>query len=310
MFLKIDTYNNGSGYSGTVAMAMDWQAKTWSIDEDRTSIWQKISPFKNGTFEVKDWGVIWLWDQFSNIMIIWDAPRHAFDFKKLKAAGRIFAPRDTRFKDATFQWSIDLTKKATPSAPTAAAPLSPFRQHLLQRLNKLLPAPYLSENYKALGGMDKTKVEPGYTSCGTMPQFVTSEMGLFKGLKGKAHMDYMNKYSLSGTNVVRMKGVRYNCWRENDLKERPIPGDIYCLLNRGATDKKLSGISHVGVIQDATGEMWKTMDLGQGSGFDGKKDVQRPYKPVEGELFGETIQGGGYRVLAGWVNVDEYLKLG
>ncbi len=320
MFIKIDVINNQGALKGNIRLRLDWQQKTWSLLEDPTLVWPSICKATTGKFEFKDWGVLWIWDNLRHLFILWDAPNDELDIFTPAASGAIFDPVDSaNFKDGKINWSIDFTPSNLAGAqpkPAAVQASSPFREHLLKRLNELLDAPYLSKNYDTLtGGLRRT--DPGvtgaagvYTSCGSMPGFVTFEMGTFKGLKGKAHQDYMNKYSLNGTNIVRIKGLRYNCWRENDLVERPIPGDIYALLNKGDKDKKNSGISHVGVIQDCAGNPWKTMDLGQGSGFDGKKNAPRDYKADIGELYGETNQGGGYRVLAGWVNVDDYLKLG
>lgn len=317
MFVKVELFDANRIRRGEVKLFFDWRLKTWSLKDDPANVWNNICLAKSGRFEIKEWGVAWLWDGQRNILILWNAPNTEMDLFAPSAEGKIYDPINLAFKDGKLAWSIDFTASlnagTTPAAP--AQPLSAFRMHLLNRLNQLLPAPYLSANYNVLApGL--TRSSPGttggqgvYTSCGSMPGFVTSEMGTFKGKKFKAHQEYMDRYSLNGTNIVRIKGVRYKCWKENDLVERPKPGDIYALLNNGATDKQNSGISHVGVIEKADGDMWTTMDLGQGTGFDGKR-VERHYKAAEGELFGETLQGGGYRVLAGWVNVDDYLMLG
>lgn len=321
MFIKFDLIDNQGAHKGSIRLQLDWQQKTWSLVDDPSLVWHGIWKETTGKFDFKDWGVLWIWDNLKekNLFIVRDAPKDESDISAPASSGAIFDPIEAAFKDGRINWSIDFTRSnlAAPQAKPAAPTTSAFREHLLKRLNELLPAPYMSKNYDRLTGSLR-RTDPGvtgaagvYTSCGSMPGFVTSEMGsFFKGLKGKALQDYMNTYSLNGTNIVRIKGVRYKCWRENDLVERPIPGDIYALLNKGDKDKKNSGISHVGVIQEINGDVWKTMDLGQGTGFDGKKDVERPYKPDVGELYGETNQGGGYRVLAGWVNVDDYLKLG
>ncbi len=136
-------------------------------------------------------------------------------------------------------------------------------------------------------------------------------MGQFKGYtEAKALDRYMNKYSLNGTNLIRSRGIQHNCWREWSLGDRPQPGDLYGLLELNKHDRKRDGFCHVGVIQESSGDVWKTMDLGAKSGFDGAKDSVRPYNANTGELWGEDNQGGGYRVLAGWVDVDAYLKIG
>ncbi len=319
MLMKIGVSTNQNAQRSDVRLRLDWQTMKWTLADDPRTVWKRISFEKGGRFERKDWGVIWIWDNARNPLILHKAPSSGRDFCCPAAEGRLYDPVDESLRDGTVAWSIDLAATlAAPPAPAAApAPklLSAFRLHLLQQLKQLLPAPYLSANCDVLTSKMR-RSDPAiagatgnYTSCGSMPGFVTSEMGKFKGLKGKAHENYMKTYSLNGTNIIRIKGLRYNCWRINDLVERPIPGDIYGLLVPKATDKEKALFSHVGVIEDCSGNPWKTMDLGQGTGFDGKR-VDRDYKADVGELYGETNQGGGYRVLAGWVNVDDYLKLG
>lgn len=314
MIINTEIFDSQDLSKGRVQISLDWQSKTWSIEKDERMAWNGITFRKSGGFELKDNGVIWLMDNNTSIVIVHDAPTGEFDLFGPPAGGRIFRPLDKSLTDASIKWSVDFT--ASLNAKQSKGPvLTPFRKQLLKRINELLPAPYLSSNYDILTGKlrrDDPAVKGStgvYTSCGSMPGFVTGEMARLKGYKGQAYETYINRYSLNGTNIVRIKGVRYNCWVENDGTIRPKPGDVYALLNHGATDKKNAGISHVGVIEDCSGDVWKTMDLGQGTGFDGNK-VERPYKQESCELFGETLQGGGYRVLAGWVDVDKYLQLG
>src|SRR5262249_45836708 len=116
-----------------------------------------------------------------------------------------------------------------------------------------------------------------YTTCGSLPGFITKQVASSKGLKGQAFVNWVTQHSLNGTNKVRELGNKLNCWVESAPNLKPKPGDIYALLNHGETDKKTSGISHVGVIEVATDTSWKTIDLGQHGGFDGDKN-NREYK--------------------------------
>ncbi|HBR56394.1 MAG TPA: hypothetical protein DEA22_02815 [Blastocatellia bacterium] len=314
MIINLEIFDSQKLSKGKVRVSLDWNSKTWSIEKDERMAWRSITLANSGRFELKDNGVIWLMENYQCIVILWEAPTGEMDLFGPPASGRIFGALDKSIIDAPIEWSVDFTASLY-AKPKTQAPLSPFREHLLNRINQLLPAPYLSANYDILTGKLR-RDDPGvkgstgvYTSCGSMPGFVTGEIARYRGYKGHAYETYINKYSLNGTNIVRIKGLRYNCWTESDSSIRPKPGDVYALLNHGATDKKAAGISHVGVIEDSSGDIWKTMDLGQGTGFDGKK-VERPYKNDSTELFGETLQGGGYRVLAGWVDIDKYFELG
>ncbi len=310
MLIRFSVFGSDQKPRGNAAVRLNWDDMTWKVTESAPGFWMVLAANAAGRFQVLQDGKLGLFDGNTQLLELLNAPNGRFDAFKPKAGGAITGAIDGTLVGLRVEWQVDVIDALFP------ATLTPFREHLLRRLNSLLPAPYLSKQYDELTGSLR-RDDPGvkgatgvYTSCGSMPGFVVAEMGRFKGLKGKPLSDYINTYSLNGTNIVRIKGKRFNCWTENDLQKRPQKGDIYALLNRGETDKALSGISHVGVIQDCSGDQWMTMDLGQGSGFDGKKDQQRHYKADTGELYGETNQGGGYRVLAGWVDVDEYLKLG
>lgn len=310
MFIQLNVFDTGDRLRGQARMRLDWQQKTWTVDEDQQWIWRRIAYSNVGSFEVKSWGVIWILDELRNPVIFHDAPQNAIDFKHHKGHARIYDPKDSTFKDGKISWSINVAAATTTNAQTPgtqATELSPRRVRLLQVIKEVIPCTYADGKFDRITGKmrkDSKGVGAGYTTCGSLPGFVSSELGA-AGLKGKAWESYMQKRSLNGTNAVRIKGIKFNAWVEADLVKRPLPGDVYALLNNGKSDRLNDGISHVGVIIDSSGDVWKTADMGQGGGWDGKF-VERPYKVKEGELFGETIQGGGYRTLAGWVDIDKY----
>jgi hypothetical protein len=309
MFLQLDVFDKMQIRRGSARMWLDWQKKTWTIEKDPQQIWGRLAFKPKGTFELKSWGVIWLWDQFRNTAIFWDAPSNPIDSKHKSGGGRIFEPKDQNFKDCSIQWSVDYVASVN-AAPDAGADagsgeLSALRKQILATLRQVLPCTYMDKNYQKIApGL--TKQGGSYTTCGSLPGFVTSELG--GKPKGKGYDNYMKVRSLNGTFGVRTKGIKYNSWVQAEPGKRPKPGDIYALLTPGKTDKLNDGISHVGVIMNSTGEVWKTADMGQGGGYDGKIDVQRPYKEATCELAGEINQGGGYRVLAGWVDIDKYFS--
>lgn len=102
----------------------------------------------------------------------------------------------------------------------------------------------------------EVKKKRKYTTCGSLTGYVAT---LLKDSTG-----------FGGTNGIRTKGLLYQAWVEPTGKNRPLPGDMYALLDGSGTI-----ITHVGVIQDASGNTWTTADMGQGGGWDGKKGVKR-----------------------------------
>ena len=313
MFVKFDIFNNKKQFVGTSAVSFDWKAHAWLVTEDKTGAWNNVAANRSGKFELKDWSVIWMWDQLKNIAIIWDPPKNGTDLTALKGSARLYDPlNSSSFKDAIANWTID-PGSAGKVSMVMHVPLPFTRNAYVQRVDMLMPAPYMSLNNDLLTNkLRKTDkvvaATPHYTTCGSLPGFVTQQVALSKGLKGQAVTDWVNKFSLNGTNRVRSLGNQYHCWEESAPNKRPKPGDIYALLDRDKTDKANAGISHVGMIADASGSNWTTMDLGQGGGFDGCKNT-RPYKADTCEIWGENNQGGGYRTVAGWVDLEKYFKL-
>lgn len=320
MILKIDV--PGAGSPAQIKIAFNFNAKQWSLVEGNNVVWGKISASKKGRFDHQTQNSMQLWDAFTQILELYYPPKFESDKVMQKREGRILMAVDRSMKHTKLTWTtaagvllpeIPAQQIALPVVPTPVI-MTAFRRHLIDRLKGLLPAPYNTPNNQVLApGLNRETLRektPGYTNCGSLPGFVTAEMARFRNLNVE---NYLKNYFLNGTNLVRRRGQQYHSWVENDKPDgskKPSPGDIYALLNRGSTDKQSAGISHVGVIQDTNGTHWKTMDLGQGvGGFDGRKDVEREYKPETFELSGEANQGGGFRVLAGWVDVDKYLAI-
>jgi hypothetical protein len=261
---------------------------------------------------VKEWGVMWMLAKTKNIAIVYDSPTNAVDFKTLKGSARVYEPDHSEFQDAIIKWTLDPGSSGkVQMIMHNPAPLS--RNAYVQRINMLFPAPYMSLNNDLLTNkLRKTDPavlkSPGkYTSCGSLPGFVSQQVALSKGLKKQAYTDWMKKNSLNGTNRVRDLGKQLGCWIESKPGLLPKSGDVYVLLDRGKTDKANDGISHVGVVESPSANSWTTMDLGQSGGFDGLKNT-REYKSGTCELYGESNQGGGYRTVGGWVDLEGYFK--
>lgn len=312
MFLRFDVYDNRNQIVGNTALSLDWKAHMWAVNDDKGGAWKRVASVRSGKFEVKEWGVMWLWDKARNIAIVHDSPKSGLDTNSLSGTARLYDPIDGGLKDAIAKWTLD-PGSAGKVSMVLHKPLPFSRIAYLQRLNMLFPAPYLSLNNDLLTNKlrkDDPAVlkSPGkYTTCGSLPGFISQQVALSKGLKGQKYTDWMKKNSLNGTNRVRELGSTLGCWVESDPKKKPKPGDIYALLDRGATDKKISGISHVGVFECEIGSNWRTLDLGQAGGFDGSKNT-RDYRSATCELSGESNQGGGYRTIAGWVDLEKYFN--
>ena len=295
------------------ALTLNWASKSWQLTDDKAGSWSRVTAAKAGKFEYKDWGVLWLFDGTKNIVIVHNPPSRAMDYDTMTGTARLFdvAPE---MKDTILRWALDIGTDSKFFA-IAKSPLPFTRVAYIERLRWLMPAPYLSSNNDLLTDRlrkddPKVKAAAGkYTSCGSLPGFVSKQVAASKGLKGKAFENWMNKNSLNGTNRVRDLGMALGCWQEASPDKKPKPGDIYALLNHGATNKKSDGISHVGVFDSVQGTKWKTLDLGQHGGFDGDINL-REYKAATTELYGETNQGGGFRVLAGWVDLEKYFMVG
>lgn len=283
-----------------ITLELDWSTGTWGCDPGTPKSWQRLCNASAGSFELMSNDVIWIHDSSAHRIILRAPPRFSADVGRTTGLGRLFAPVDTTLRDVTFTWAIE----PSPSVKTAPA-MSDRRIALLKELQSLMPCAYPDQKFAKVA-MGLTPQGGGYTSCGSLPGYVSWFLGAMP-LPFSKREAYILKYSLNGTNLVRIKGKKYGAWETGGQDKRPKPGDIYALLNYGKTDVDLDGISHVGVIVECSGDTWLTCDLGQGAGgFEGKYDITRPYKSASNELFGETNQGGGYRVLAGWVDIDRY----
>jgi hypothetical protein len=312
MFLKFEICDNKGQLIGNTAVTLDWNTHKWSVTDDKAGAWKRVANKKLGKFDAKEWGVIWMWDESKNIVIVHDSPKSSADTNALSGTFRLYDPADSTLKDSVAKWTLDVGPAGKVSM-VMHKPLPFTRNAYIQRLNMLFPATYKSLNNDLLTNKlrkeDKAVVNsPGkYTSCGSLPGFITQQVALSKGLKGPKYDEWVKKNSLNGTNRVRDMGLKLGCWVESAPEKKPKPGDIYALLDRGTSDKKVSGISHVGVFECEIGNKWSTFDLGQSGGFDGSKNL-RDYKSATCELWGETNQGGGYRVVAGWVDLERYFN--
>lgn len=176
--------------------------------------------------------------------------------------------------------------------------LSERRRKIIEELLPgVLPSKYGEQKFSAItGGLKKESVSAGYTTCLHLPSYIATQLG-----------DSGNP-RIQGTFGVRIAGQKRGGWVQGGGDARPKPGDLYVLLTSDSTDRENGGVSHVGVIVDASTDEWKTADAGQGDGW-AANYVTRQYDPVNGTLSGEIVGTTGprpARVLAGWIDVDAY----
>ena len=67
MFLKFEVFDSNQKAVGNTSVSFDWKAHMWAVNEDKAGAWKRIAAVRSGKFEVKDWGVMWMWDKARNI---------------------------------------------------------------------------------------------------------------------------------------------------------------------------------------------------------------------------------------------------
>ncbi|HEY4249866.1 MAG TPA: hypothetical protein VGM87_01630 [Roseomonas sp.] len=203
--------------------------------------------------------------------------------------------------------------------------LSARRERILQRiLPEVVPSAYPSE---AFSKIDKNwKPGAGYTTCGGLPTFVAKELGITPAMEKEG-------LGLFGLATIRNAGITRGAWRHQNMTlrslgnamklemARPQPGDFYMLCSGDRHDtgcnciapvkKEEYGryrgahIEHVGVIVDATSNLWMTADAGQPG--QSARFMPRTFDPASGFMTGEAgREGKPMRRLCGWFDVDAY----
>ncbi len=86
MLLNLTVKDTRNAVRGFTRLELDWATNQWSIPQGQQRAWSGVGLSK-GSFERKQWGVIWLWDQppgkpKRNPVIIWDAPASETDLKR------------------------------------------------------------------------------------------------------------------------------------------------------------------------------------------------------------------------------------
>jgi hypothetical protein len=302
MFLKAKIVNESGKLLGKISFVIDWKNMKWGIHKDKQNIWPRISPSARGKIRQIDGRHLHLFDEMNKLRIIFqDGPASELDIFNPTGSARISSSIDSALTDTVMPWSIDFAAAAAESR-SKGNKMNALRKRLLDHLGTVLPCSFGDKNYNTITGSLPKQADPNYTTCGSLPGYVAAKLWEYKYGR-KADNNTLVRIGLNGTNIIRIRGKKFGVWIPADLIERPSPGDIYGLLDCHKTDRDVDILGHVGVIEDASGDIWKTHDLGQGDGYSGVKSMPREYNPTTGELYG-AIRRCKWRVLAGWVDID------
>ena len=192
-----------------------------------------------------------------------------------------------------------LSAKAEQDNNKPLGELSAIRQRAVALVRELLPAPYLSQKYKA-NPFHITKNHPnaknGYSTCGEFPAYV---VWLLQG------SPFPGKF-IPGTTSVQPQGEARGAWRVPNGIDWPRPGDLYVLCGTAVLD---GSVAHTGVVLSSTGATWETGDWGQpdvsGGGFAGAF-VMHDFDKERGTLTGDPTIGKAPRAIKGWIDLDQY----
>jgi hypothetical protein len=347
MFMEITVFDARNTNRGRFQIELAFgKENRWTLQEklEKGDGWSclNFSDGSQGTFEVRDNGVIWIWDQDStgkqrNTLIIWDAPKQEGDVSKTEGFGRIYDPSDAAFKDARIAWK-------TPG-------LTPVRKKVLEIIAKTFPAypgnlpiPNIIDRSTSYGSTGLGKV----TNCGILPGWIAKQLGyylpwderyknwkfrtqeyehkipqseIFKLDKGDKSPTSFTAPMAGGWGQVpdmpissypmmleRVRNCPGKIWipfygGKQNKDKRPQPGDIYVLMQDSA-----GHFAHVGIIIDAVGSVWRTADCGQ-CGTNAAAYKKRVFNKNDGTLILDppetNIPDAGIRYLEGWIDIDQ-----
>lgn len=142
------------------------------------------------------------------------------------------------------------------------------------------------ETGKIVQTFQGTVLPENFTTCGGLPCRIGFDLGVKNGV------------TQCGVPGLRDVGKATGTWVDAGQR-RPMPGDFY-----GLSQTPGGILTHVGVIIDAGGPIWKTADAGQGPhDRQAAAYVDRPYDPKALTLGGPA----GPRPFAGFLDVEKYM---
>jgi len=195
-------------------------------------------------------------------------------------------------------------------------------------LPQVVPSKYGEEKFKLIDS--KWAPGKGYTTCGGLPTYVASQLGV----TARSRAEGITAYGLTS---MRDAAIKAGAWVHHDFMlrnlavgmnhegsiNRPKPGDFYMLCSGDISrhngfcnclstkaHERGAKVEHVGIIVNADGNTWETADAGQPSGkVQAALYCDRKFNAATGLLIGEYDGDGKarpYRRLCGWLDVDKY----
>jgi len=332
-FLRVTLYDKSRVPLGKVKMDLDWVRSEWSIREDE-NCWDRVGYSRKGSFEHKDWGVLWIWDGANgdkNTMIIRDGPNRDKDLLYNLGDGSLFDPKTPALKGCDFEWD-----KITPPASSAVVSTAKsIRDEVRALLDANMPKSGIVEppnwlESKAGRKMDATKA----TGCGGMPATLIRLLGANRFIKDTATITYQETVNIidpetkkptgqtkkeTKTKTLRVtdymtgwkeytlalekkpgvaKGTYWTSFKD-DTSKNPKPGDFV------VTNDEKGYFAHICAVYEVNGDNWRTADGGQGEGFAigmFDKTVDRSSRVIKGQ-YKNMI-----RYVDGWVDIESLLK--
>jgi hypothetical protein len=153
---------------------------------------------------------------------------------------------------------------------------------------RVIPSEYGSQAFTELApgySPEILKKYPTFTTCGYAPAYLFGAVAKSEGADA-------GKLGQAGLTLLKTEAQRGGYWRESGL---PRPYDVYALANETGL------IVHVGVVEEADGGEWTTLDAGRGPREKQRAEiVVRAFDAGNRTLTNEF----GTRRLAGFVDLD------
>jgi hypothetical protein len=311
-----------SGSRWTARVQLDFCRRQWKA-ETRGGFWDRVTPARRGSFEVRSGHIIWLWDSLNpaerrkrNPLILWDAPSQDRDLAHARGKAVLFDPREPLLKDRKLHWQVDRE-----STPTGALPLG-LRECGVELCRRNLPASgyrdppncvegkaraadkanAAGDRATGCGGFvgwyfdalqkaghaippDRVKVTYRWTPPGKPTRTDTTEIYLTGPTFG--HREVAQAIEKKRQAPIYIKCVPGE-------SRRPRPGDVYILLRPDGNTR------HEGVIVDASSDEWRTADGGQGASGWAVGFNRRKFDAATGTVSGGKEVGR----VDGWIDIE------
>ena len=265
--LAIQLTLSEKGKRQDVSCRLDFADQQWSMSRP-SGRWNDVVFSTKGKFEVRDNGVIWIWDgptsrpNSHNTMIIRNAPRSQRDVRHRSGVCRIYKARDPSMNNRLVSWKV--TSRIAMSFDSSKV-LSPIRKRMMDVCDAKLPK---GIKYNYFAGQPKND-GAGVTNCNIFVGLILSYINpnrikMMKRIAGEPFAMPRFQWDKYAQKIDRLKSPLQSTWIPFSSGKRPRPGDIYLLeVLKDKGKLKKGQTQHIGIIEDATGNVWKTIDGGQ-----------------------------------------------